>query len=430
METYSDIIQFLFSQLPAFQRIGAAAYKADLNNTLQLSKLLDFPERKFKTIHIAGTNGKGSTSHMLASVFQEAGFKTGLYTSPHLKDFRERIRINGKMIEEGDVIKFVTDYSKDFIPIKPSFFEITVAMAFDYFAKNKVDIAIIETGMGGRLDSTNIIQPLLSIITNIGFDHVMFLGNTLKQIAFEKAGIIKTKTPVVIGEYHEETFAVFQKKAIEMEAPIYFADKEFDITNPFLNLKESEITMDVSCKNNVIYKNLKSDLFGNYQFKNIITVIQSLKLIKDEFGLCEKYIRSGLANVKTNTGLQGRWQILSHSPLTICDTGHNVDGLKMVLEQIEHTPHSQLHFVIGMVNDKDVSGILALLPKNARYYFCKADIPRGLPAEELANAAIKLNLVGEVYPSVTHAMKAAQLKAQSDDLVFVGGSTFVVAEVV
>ncbi|WP_142603701.1 bifunctional folylpolyglutamate synthase/dihydrofolate synthase [Solitalea koreensis] len=412
-----------------FHRVGVKAYKADLHNILAISEVLDHPDRKFKTIHIAGTNGKGSTSHMLAAILQEAGYKTGLYTSPHLKDFRERIRINGQMIPEKKVTNFVAKHRNDFAKIEPSFFEMSVGLAFDYFAEKQVDIAIIETGLGGRLDSTNIITPLLSVITNIGFDHMAILGNTLEKIAHEKAGIIKPNIPVVIGQYNTETAPVFIQKAKECDSEIHFASEEYEVE--YSELKNGYLNLNIDRFNKDILKNLELDLTGIYQKKNICTVLCAVhQLIEQGFKIDEKTIRSALKKVKESTGLMGRWYTILTHPLTICDTGHNEDGITEVVKQIQQTPHEHLHMVFGMVKDKDINHVLELLPKNATYYFCKADIPRGMDAEELSTLAREHGLKGILFSSVKDALKAAQTAAQAHDLVFVGGSTFVVAEVV
>lgn len=405
--SYPNTLAYLYSQLPMFHRIGQAAYKADLNNIIALCNSLNNPQKTFPSIHIAGTNGKGSTSHLLASVFQECGYKTGLFTSPHLKDFRERIRVNGKKIPEKEVVSFVEKMSGDFQSLHPSFFEMTTAFAFDYFAKMKVDIAVMETGMGGRLDSTNIITPVVSVITNIGLDHTQFLGNTLEKIAIEKAGIIKPGIPVVIGETQNETKQVFIETAGEKKSPVFFADQLIK-DNPY-----------------------PTSLKGNYQRKNTKTVLQAISVLKNSgFEISEENIRNGFLNVIDNTGLMGRWQTLSHSPLTICDVGHNKDGIKEVVSQIMKMPYKTLHFVLGSVSDKDHDEILILLPKEAIYYFCKPDIPRGFDAAELKSKAEKFNLEGEVYFSVKKAFIAAQENAGKEDLIFIGGSTFVVAEAV
>ncbi|MDY7396071.1 folylpolyglutamate synthase/dihydrofolate synthase family protein [Aureibaculum sp. 2210JD6-5] len=396
----------MFSQLPMYQRQGKTAFKKDLTNTLALVEKLDNPHQKFKSVHIAGTNGKGSTSHMLASVLQEAGYKVGLYTSPHLKDFRERIKVDGNCIPKKKVVDFIAENKTFLEQQKLSFFEMTVGMAFNYFAEQEVDIALIEVGLGGRLDSTNIITPVVSVITNIGFDHMQMLGNTLKEIAFEKAGIIKATIPVVISESQKEVQEVFLKKALSLNAPIFFAEDE-------------------------IIENYQSDLLGIYQLKNSKAVVQTLHILRNNgFGISENNIKRGLLNVVKNTGLLGRWQVLSHNPLIICDTAHNREGLNYVSKQLNEQNFDKLHIVIGVVNDKDLSSILPLFPKNATYYFCKPNIPRGLDVLDLKSQANKYQLLGEAYTSVLTALSAAKKNAKSDDLIFVGGSTFVVAEVV
>ncbi len=425
---YLQTLAYLYSQLPMYQRIGHAAYKADLNNTIEICRLLGNPENKFRTIHIAGTNGKGSTSHFLASVLQSAGYKTGLYTSPHLKDFRERIKINGKMISQKKVVDFVAKNKKHFEKIKPSFFEMTVGLAFDYFANEKVDIAVIETGMGGRLDSTNVITPLLSVITNIGYDHEFFLGNTLEKIAAEKAGIIKPKTQVVIGETQKETEKIFRKKAKQENAPIIFADNLFSIKNS--KTKGRFLELDLLKDKKILLKRVQLELTGIYQQKNIKTVIAAVDCLKKSgFIISEQSFRSGVKNVVTKTGIKGRWQKLSSSPLAYCDTGHNIDGIKQVLKQIASVKHKKLHFVFGAVSDKKIEPVLEILPKNALYYFCRPQIPRGLSELELFDKALLFNLKGKTFPSVKTAFVAACKAAGKYDLVFAGGSTFVVAEV-
>ena len=419
----------MFNKLPMYQRIGASAYKADLNTTINIINYLDNPQDSFKSIHIAGTNGKGSTSHSLASVFQEAGYKTGLYTSPHLRDFRERIRINGEMIPENEVVDFIGKHKDKLEELELSFFEMTVAMAFDYFRKEKVDIAIIEVGMGGRLDSTNVIKPELCVITNISLDHVKFLGENEEQIAAEKAGIIKPEIPVVIGETQEGSKDVFIKTAKEKNSPIFFADKIMDCR------KDNTYSLDYQqfdiYKNNESYlKELKYPLLGNYQKKNLATVICALDILRDSFKIEERHIIDGLANVIKNTSLMGSWQVINKNPLAIADTGHNVAGINEVNRQLAETKYNKLHFVLSVVNDKDIDGILQLLPKEAEYYFCKADIPRGLSADILFEKATNSGLKGKVYESVRNAYSSALANAQEGDLVFVGGSNFTVAEVV
>jgi dihydrofolate synthase/folylpolyglutamate synthase len=436
---YQETIQYLYTQLPMFTRDGASAFKKDLTNTLELCKRLGNPQYQFKSVHIAGTNGKGSTSHMLAAVLQTAGYKTGLYTSPHLKDFRERIRINGQMISEQTVIDFVEDHHTDFDEIAPSFFEMTVAFAFDAFAKKRVDIAIVEVGLGGRLDSTNIITPLLSVITNIGWDHMNMLGNTLQLIAGEKAGIIKPGIPVIVGEYQPEIAQVFIDKAQQEKSCITFASDEWTIEGK--SKVESQKSRDIIAElitvhiqnRNLDLKtyDLELDLTGTYQLKNLKTVLSSVEELRGQgFTITDNHIITALQQVKTLTGLHGRWEVLNIQPLTICDTGHNPDGIQEVVKNIAAVDYHHLHFVIGMVNDKDITKVLSMLPNNATYYFCKPDIPRGLDAETLKQQAKGFGLHGDAYPSVKQALQSAQQNAGDNDLVFVGGSTFVVAEVI
>jgi len=404
--TYQETLDWLFNQLPMYQLQGASAYKKDLTNVHILMDYLGHPEKKLQCIHVAGTNGKGSCSHMLTSVLQEAGYKVGLYTSPHLKDFRERIKINGVMIPEDFVCDFVNQHQSFFEANDMSFFEMSVGLAFDYFAKEKIDIAVIEVGMGGRLDATNIILPLVSVITNIGLDHTQFLGNTLVAIASEKSGIIKSNIPVVIGEFTTETQPVFLAKAKENKSDLYFASDLIATTFP-------------------------SDLIGDYQVHNKKTVIQTLTVLNQHtaFQTTESHWKSGLSQVVKNTGLQGRWQQLSELPKTICDTAHNTHGLTIVLNQIQKETFDQLHFVLGVVNDKDLDEVLPLFPKNAEYYFCKPNIPRGLEATVLAQKAAQFGLNGKIYNSVSAAYAKAKQNAQPTDFIYVGGSTFVVAEI-
>lgn len=424
---YNQSLDYLYSQLPMFQRLGAAAYKADLSNTINLCKILNNPERKFPSIHIAGTNGKGSVSHIIASVLQTAGFKTGLYTSPHLKDFRERIRINGKKIPKHIVSDFVIKNKTSFEAIKPSFFEYTFGMAISWFASENVDIAIMETGMGGRLDSTNVVNSVLSIITNIGLDHTQFLGDTLEKIAAEKAGIIKTGVPLIIGETNEATDAVFTGFAKKLKTEIFFADTDFEIRNA-LNTNKT-LTFDMYKGGHIYLENIYTDLTGTYQLKNIITAIKALEVFSERNPVSLNHIIKGLSDIKKNTGLKGRWQILQKKPLSICDTAHNVEGISIIISQIKSISFNKLHFVIGMVSDKNIQSILSLLPKNALYYFCKADVPRALEVIELQKAATRSGLHGQSYSSVREAYKSAQSNANKEDLIFIGGSTFVVAEV-
>lgn len=427
--TYSETLTYLYSQLPMFTRIGAAAFKKDLTNTLALCEVLNNPQNTFKSIHIAGTNGKGSTSHMLASILQEAGYKVGLYTSPHLKDFRERIRIDGEMISEEYVVDFVAKHQQLFDDIQPSFFEWTVALCFDYFANQQVDIAIVETGLGGRLDSTNIITPLLSVITNIGWDHMDMLGDTIPKIASEKAGIIKPNIPVIIGEYDVETAPVFTAKAQAENSPLIFARDVFQLHSFASNNMES--TFDIDKQLQPWLQHAKCDLPGNYQQYNIPTVLTAIEQLRQEgWTISDNVIINGLQQVKQNTGLMGRWQVLAQQPLTICDTGHNVNGITYVVEQLAKLSFDTLHLVIGMVKDKDITKVLALLPTDGTYYFCNANIPRALPAEELQSLAHTFGLKGQAHGSVQQALNAAKAKATVNDLIFIGGSTFVVAEVV
>ncbi|HAH54079.1 MAG TPA: tetrahydrofolate synthase [Flavobacterium sp.] len=403
---YQETINWMFNQLPMYQLQGASAYKKDLTNAYLLANHLGNPEKNLKCIHVAGTNGKGSTSHMLASILQEAGYKVGLYTSPHLKDYRERIKINSDKISEDFVCDFINTHKEFFEANELSFFEMTVGLAFDYFAKEQVDIAIIEVGMGGRLDATNIINPLISVITNIGLDHTQFLGNTLKAIAYEKAGIIKPNIPVIIGEYTPETKPVFVEKALANNSEIFFASE-------------------------LISENYPSDLIGDYQIHNKKTVVQTIAILnaQKDFKISESQIKSGLLNVAKNTGLEGRWQELGKFPKIICDTAHNKNGLEVVMSQIQKEKYSTLHIVLGVVNDKDLDEILPLFPKEAIYYFCKPNIPRGLDAEILKEKAATFGLKGAVYNSVSVSYKTALQKATDSDFIFVGGSTFVVAEI-
>jgi dihydrofolate synthase / folylpolyglutamate synthase len=428
--TYSQTLDFLFSRLPAYHRIGKAAYKSDLENTIQLDNYFGSPHLKYRTIHVAGTNGKGSVSHMIASVLQEAGYKTGLYTSPHLKDFRERIKVNGEMITEDEVVAFVTKHKKIIESLKPSFFEMTVAMAFNYFADCIVDIAVIEVGLGGRLDSTNIITPVLSVITNIGHDHMDLLGDSIEKIAAEKSGIIKMKVPVLISETQPETENVFIRKSKECDSQILFADRLFLCT--LGNYKN------VSSERKYMMTELSTDhqidgttvLGGDCQSKNLQAVFAASDMLMNILKVSEENILDGISKVVINTGLQGRWQILSTSPLTICDTGHNKEGLKYVTDQIQKIPKSALHIIIGFVNDKDLGLVLPLFPTDAIYYFTKASVPRALDEEKLKSEASKYGLIGKSFSDVASALNCARENAKRSDLIFIGGSTFIVAEVV
>ncbi|SOU86411.1 bifunctional folylpolyglutamate synthase/dihydrofolate synthase [Tenacibaculum dicentrarchi] len=400
--TYQETLDWMFSQLPMYQKQGKTAFKKDLTNSIALSKELDSPEKKVKTIHVGGTNGKGSTSHMIASVLQEAGYKVGLYTSPHLKNFTERIRINGQEIKQESVVDFISENKQFLEAQKLSFFEMTVGMAFDYFAKQKVDIAVIEVGLGGRLDSTNIITPEVSVITNIGLDHTQFLGETLPEIAYEKAGIIKENTPVVIGERQKEVKKVFIDKANECNAKIVFAsDQDYSY---------------------------KTDLLGDYQSKNVKTAVKAISQLKD-FVISEQNIKNGLLQVVKNTNLKGRWQILQQHPKVICDTAHNKEGLIYTLGQLKKEQYKNLHIVLGVVSDKDLAAILPMFPQNARYYFCKPNIIRGLSEKKLKGTAEVFNLIGELFSSVNEAFESAKTQANSEDCIYIGGSTFVVAEI-
>jgi len=429
---YQQTLDYLFSMLPMYQRIGAAAYKADLTNTVELCRILDNPQDSFRSIHITGTNGKGSVSHLIASILQDSGLKVGLYTSPHLKDFRERIRVNGKMIPKIKVTGFVKEHLRDFEAIQPSFFEMTVGLAFDFFREENIDVGVIEAGLGGRLDSTNILTPVLSIITNVSFDHMQFLGNTLESIAGEKAGIIKKGVPVIIGETQDETSQIFIQQAKKNETPVIFADQHFQCRLADHSFSQKDLlVVDILHEQKPYLAAIESPLAGLYQKKNITTVIAACEQLRSSgVAITEKNIFNGIRNVVKNTGLFGRWQILSHEPLTICDTGHNTGGLKEVIAQIDRTPHHRLHFVFGLVNDKAIDAMLRMLPKDATYYFCKANIPRGMDPGKLKRLAAAEGLQGESYNSVKEALESAQNAAGNDDLVFIGGSTFVVAEVV
>jgi len=403
--TYQDTVNWMFNQLPMYQKQGKSAYKKDLTNTLLLANYLKNPEHKFKSIHVAGTNGKGSTSHMLASILQEAGYKVGLYTSPHLKDYRERIKINGKEISKQFVIGFIKKHKLFLEENQLSFFEMTVGLAFDYFAKQKVDIAIIEVGLGGRLDSTNIITPEVSVITNIGLDHTQFLGNTLELIALEKGGIIKPNIPIVVSETQEQTKSIFNQLAEKHQSKIIFADKEAFINYP-------------------------TDLLGNYQKRNKQAAYQAIKCLGLDFIVSEDNLIQGLQNVVKNTNLLGRWQILQESPKVICDTAHNAEGLKITMHQLKQEVYNQLHIVFGVVSDKDLSSIIQYLPKEATYYFCAPNIQRAMPELELKQKMMQYGFKGENYSSVNDALNSSLRISTKQDVIYVGGSTFVVAEVV
>lgn len=422
---YQETIEYLYNITPLFQNVGKAAYKEGLDNTLKLDAFFEHPHKKFKTIHIAGTNGKGSCSHTIAAILQSAGYKTGLYTSPHLVDFSERIRVNGNPIEKDFVVKFVEENKHFFEPLHPSFFELTTSMAFLYFAHKEVDVAVIEVGLGGRLDCTNVIHPDLSIITNISFDHTQFLGHTLSAIASEKAGIIKENTPVIIGEYNSETREVFENKARQMNANIIFAEDSKLITEA-VHTDDGHFIYQSS-----LIDNLYGELGGNYQLKNTNTILNSIIKLKDlGYKINEQNIREGFKNVCQLTGLMGRWQKLEDNPTIICDTGHNIGGIGYITEQLSKMKYDKLHIVIGMVNDKDINGVISLLPENAVYYFTQASVKRALPAEEIKKIGNSHGLKGEAYKNVKEALYAAKQNASEKDMIFVGGSTFIVADLI
>lgn len=426
--TYQETLDYIFAKLPMFSRIGAAAYKADLTNTIQLCESIGNPQQQIKTIHIAGTNGKGSTSHMLAAILQTAGYKTGLYTSPHLKDFRERIKINGEMIPEETVTQFVQRVQPVIEAIHPSFFEITVAMAFDHFAKEQVDIAVIETGLGGRLDSTNIIAPELSIITNISFDHQNMLGDTLEKIAAEKAGIIKPGVPIIIGEQDKETAQVFIDKAASVNAPIVFTGEKRYVSD--WKYEHHQLIAEITNSHDDSKEYYHLDLPGVYQTQNLVTVLEAIHQLKQKgWQIEDVYLQKALRQVKKLTGLHGRWEVIQEHPAVILDVGHNEAGIRAIRKQLELTTYDQLHIIIGMVNDKEIEKVLSLLPSAADYYFTKAQIPRALPEDELAEKAQRAGLNGHNYPDVNTALKAALTNAHTDDLLLVCGSVFLVGEV-
>ncbi len=426
---YQETLEYLFNQLPMYQQVGKIAYKANLDSTLVLDAYFGHPHCTFKTIHVAGTNGKGSVSHMLASVLQECGLKVGLYTSPHLKDFRERVRVNGVEIGESDVVRFVSEHKTILETTQASFFEMTVALAFDYFRSQNVDVAVVEVGMGGRLDSTNIITPELAVITNIGLDHTAFLGTTLSEIAKEKAGIIKHKIPVVVGQTQQETEAVFRDVAAVNQSDLRFGDQEYTLSSAMISVDEKQVFQIYNKKGVLRFKDLKIGLLGDYQQKNILTVLSAVDVLKDlGFDINDSALANGLAKVVENTCLQGRWQYLGYNPRVICDTGHNEDGIRFIVNQIKNTPHKDLHFVLGMVNDKDHEAVFSLLPKDAVYYFTQASIPRSLNCVELQKRALKHGLNGGSYESPLQALAEAKKNAEVNDLIFIGGSTFLVAD--
>lgn len=419
---YKSLLDKIFTAYPMYHKIGAAAYKEGLENIEALLDIVQHPEKNFKSVHIAGTNGKGSTAHLLASYFQERGCKTGLFTSPHLVDFRERIRIDGQMISEEKVVEFFNRYQTKIDQLEPSFFEMTTALAFHYFAEEKVDVAIIETGLGGRLDSTNVLRPLLSVITNISLEHTQMLGDTIAKIAFEKAGIIKEKTPVVIGEFHPESFPVFEDVANQKDAPLFLAQDNYSFDGNFDDLTIKGVLGDT------LYEHICLPLQGEYQLKNLKTVLQAIDVIEELWPSERDVTAAAIQNVISNTGFQGRWQILQKMPLTICDVGHNVGGLELTMKQLAQYPCRQLRIVFGMVKDKDIDKVITLLPKEAVYYLCQAKIERALPVEELAAKLQSQNLECRICGNVTDAYRNAQEAANAEDLVFVGGSCFVVGE--
>jgi len=425
---FNSTLNYMYTQLPMFQRVGSQAFKKDLTNIKLLCEHLGNPFEKYPCIHIAGTNGKGSTAHLTSAILQSHGYKVGLYTSPHYRDFRERIKIDGKYISRKYVVEFVANNKAVFEKIKPSFFEITVALAFDFFAKEKVDIAVIETGLGGRLDSTNIITPILSVITNISFDHQQFLGNTLKKIAGEKAGIIKKNVPVVIGERQEATISVFEKKAKTKQSEITFADQNYQVQKKSENLTHT--TFDILKNGQPLFSNQKINLHGAFQAKNIATALQAIDSLPESFSIKKSKVATAFFNLKSLTNFKGRWQVLQKNPIVLCDSAHNEAGLNLAMSQLKSLEIKELHFVLGMVNDKSIEKMLNFFPKDAHFYFCKPDIPRGLEVEILCQKATELGLRGRAYSSVKNALRAAKKKAGEKDLIYVGGSTFVVAEVI
>jgi len=423
---FKDTLEYMYALLPMYQRVGNVAFKKDLTNTLKLCQALGNPQDKFKSIHIAGTNGKGSSAHTLASILQSAGYKTGLYTSPHLKSFTERIRVNGTEVDEQFVCSFIASIKELITEIRPSFFEVTVAMAFDYFSKQKVDVAVIEVGLGGRFDSTNIISPIVSLITSIGYDHMDMLGDTLPQIAFEKAGIIKQDTPVVISETQEEIIDVFRRKAQEVNAPLSFADQEIAIASSENFISNRQLSIHWKGKTML----LQSELGGEYQFKNFPGVIKVVEILKNQgFKLSDSQIKDGIAHVVQNTGLLGRWQKIGENPLTICDTVHNEAGVKYVVQQLKKLKYNKLFIIWGSVDGKKMDNVLNQLPKDAFYYFCEPIIPRGLKAYLLKELAMQFGLKGEVVPNVNEALNKAKAIAEHEDLIFIGGSNFIIAEI-
>jgi len=425
---YKETVEFLFSQLPAYHRIGKAAYKNDLSNSTAFDNYLGNPHKKYKTIHIAGTNGKGSVSHMIASVLMKAGYRTGLFTSPHIKDFRERIRVNGRMISRQAVTRFVDRHSEFINSLKPSFFEMSAAMAFEYFAEDGIDVAVIEVGLGGRLDSTNVIIPVLSVITNIGHDHMDLLGDSLEKVAAEKAGIIKYKVPVVISETQEETKHVFLSKAAETNSKIFFADRNFSCTLEDMNYETGKRFYSVYDKLSEKRFTGETNLGGNYQAKNLQAVFQTFRILKGIFSITVRDISKGISDVVVSTHFTGRWHIAGKKPLIILDSAHNKEGIEYVISQIMKIPSTKIHFVLGFVSDKDISSILPLFPAEANYYFTKASVPRALDEKILMEKASISGLQGKSYPDVKSAVRAAKSNASDTDVIFIGGSTFIVAD--
>jgi dihydrofolate synthase/folylpolyglutamate synthase len=423
--TYTETVEYLFNSTPMFQNVGSAGYKEGLDNTITLDNHFDNPHKKFKTIHIGGTNGKGSCSHTIAAILQSAGYKVGLFTSPHLVDFRERIRINGVMIPEQYVVDFVENEKDFFEPLHPSFFELTTALAFKYFAENNVDIAVIEVGLGGRLDCTNIISPILSVITNIGFDHIQFLGNTLEKIASEKAGIIKNNTPVVIGETTPETRTVFIQKATSTNSAIYLVE-ENDIILSHQHSHNGGIDYETKT-----YGTIHGELSGLCQIKNTATILTAINILA-EIGLAiqPENIIEGFKHVCELTGLRGRWEKIDENPITICDTGHNVNGLEYIVRQLQQQKYEKLHIVFGMVNDKDIEGVLSIMPKDATYYFCQASVKRAMPSQQLKTLAEAHELKGNTFANVLDAYNSARQNASQNDFIYIGGSSFIVADLI
>lgn len=419
---YKSLLDKIFQAYPMYHKIGSSAYKEGLENIEALMDITDHTERKFKAVHIAGTNGKGSVAHLLASYFQERGCKTGLFTSPHLVDFRERIRLNGEMISEEAVMAFFNKFQAQFDQLEPSFFEMTTALAFHYFAEQKVDVAVIEVGLGGRLDSTNVLSPLLSVITNISLEHTQMLGDTIAKIAKEKAGIIKPKTPVVIGEFHPESFPVFENIANQKDAPLFLAEDNYSFSGNFDDLSVIDVM------GNTLYEHLRMPLQGEYQLKNLKTFLQATEVIEELWPAEKDVVPQAIQNMVSNTGFQGRWQILRREPLTICDVGHNPGGLRLTMQQLKQYSCRQLRMVFGMVKDKDVEQVIGMLPQDAEYYVCQAQIERAIPAEELAERMMRHGLRCRVAGTVANAFRQANANAAPDDLIFVGGSCFVVGE--